>query len=94
MFTPEDREQLRDELICAARADAHIGGAALVGSSALGREDQWSDIDLALCVDADAERAAVIAEWTDMANAGTTRESSRSPFPATERASELLAPIP
>ncbi|MDQ3648225.1 MAG: nucleotidyltransferase domain-containing protein [Actinomycetota bacterium] len=46
MYTPEHREQLRDELVSAARADARIGAAALVGSSALGREDQWSDIDV------------------------------------------------
>jgi Nucleotidyltransferase domain len=65
VFTVEARERLRDGLVSAAQADARIGAAALVGSSALGREDQWSDIDLALCVDADAERPAVIAEWTD-----------------------------
>ena len=65
MFAVEDRERRRDELISAAQADARISAAALVGSSALGREDRWSDIDLALCVDPDADHAAVIAEWTD-----------------------------
>jgi predicted nucleotidyltransferase len=65
VFTAEDRERLRDELIAAARADPRIAAAALVGSAALGREDEWSDIDLALSVDADVEPAAVIAEWTD-----------------------------
>jgi len=65
MFTVVARERLRDVLVSAAEADARISAAALVGSSALGREDRWSDIDLALCVDADAERPAVIAEWTD-----------------------------
>jgi len=65
MFTVEARERLRDDLVSAAQADARISAAALVGSSALGREDEWSDIDLALCVDADAQRSAVIAEWTD-----------------------------
>jgi hypothetical protein len=52
-------------LVSAAQADARIGAAALVGSSALGSEDEWSDIDLALCIDAESERATVIAEWTD-----------------------------
>lgn len=65
MFTVEDRERLRDRLISAGRADARISGAALTGSGALGREDRWSDIDLALCVCADADRAAVIADWTN-----------------------------
>lgn len=61
----EGSEGLRDELVLAAQADARISAAALVGSLALGREDRWSDIDLALCVDDNAERPAVIAEWTD-----------------------------
>jgi predicted nucleotidyltransferase len=65
VFAVEDRERLREVLISAAQADARISAAALVGSSALGREDRWSDIDLALCVDADANRSGVIAEWTD-----------------------------
>jgi hypothetical protein len=67
VFEVQDRERLRDELVSAAEADARISAAALVGSSALGGEDQWSDIDLALCIDADAdaERPAVIAGWTD-----------------------------
>jgi hypothetical protein len=65
VFTAEARERLRNRLVSAAQADARISAAALVGSSALGSEDEWSDIDLALCVDADSERAAVIAEWTN-----------------------------
>lgn len=65
MFTAEEREGLRDELISAARADVHISAAALVGSSALGREDRWSDIDLALCLASDADRTQAIADWTD-----------------------------
>ncbi len=55
----------RDRLVSAVQADTRICAAALVGSSALGREDQWSDIDLALCIDPNAERPAVVAEWTD-----------------------------
>ena len=65
MFTAEDRERLRDELVSAARADARISAAALTGSAATGREDRWSDIDLALCVDHDADRAQAIADWTE-----------------------------
>jgi hypothetical protein len=64
-FTPEDRIRLRDELIAVARADARITSAALTGSAALGAEDRWSDIDLALGVAANADRGRVIADWTD-----------------------------
>ncbi len=62
MFGPEDRERLKDELVSRARADARVDAAALVGSSAAGREDRWSDIDLALSVAAD--RDETMADWT------------------------------
>ena len=65
LFTPDDRAALRDALIEAARGDARISGVALTGSSALGAEDRWSDVDLALGVAAGADRRALIAEWTD-----------------------------
>ena len=63
MFSASERERIRNELIAAARADARVTGAALVGSAAVGREDRWSDIDLALCVDAD--RAQAVADWSE-----------------------------
>ncbi|MEJ7783887.1 MAG: hypothetical protein WKF96_03720 [Solirubrobacteraceae bacterium] len=65
VFTAEDREALRDQLVAAAQADRHISAAALVGSSALGREDRWSDIDLALCLASAGDRTQTIADWTD-----------------------------
>jgi predicted nucleotidyltransferase len=66
MFTPEDRERLRDVLVSAARADDRIEGAALTGSAALGAEDRWSDIDLALGLAADADLGEVMADWTEV----------------------------
>ncbi len=66
MFTPEARGRLRDMLVSAARADERITGAALTGSAALGAEDRWSDIDLALGLAADADLSQVIADWTDL----------------------------
>jgi hypothetical protein len=65
VFTPEQRERLREKLVSAAYADTRITGAAVTGSAAIDREDQWSDIDLALCVAADAEFSQVLADWTD-----------------------------
>lgn len=65
VFSIEDRERLREELVSLARADARVSGAALTGSAALGREDRWSDIDLALCIADEADRAQVIADWSD-----------------------------
>jgi predicted nucleotidyltransferase len=63
MFTPQERQELKRALIDRARADQHVVGAGLVGSSATGEEDPWSDIDLALSVGA-GEIDTVVAEWT------------------------------
>ncbi|MEU4288457.1 nucleotidyltransferase domain-containing protein, partial [Kribbella sp. NPDC026596] len=48
----------------AARSDARITGAALTGSAAIGAEDEWSDVDLALGLAVDADQDAVLADWT------------------------------
>jgi hypothetical protein len=64
VFAVEDRERLRDQLIAAAQADPRISAAALLGSSAVGPEDQWSDVDFAVCVNDEPERQTVITEWT------------------------------
>jgi predicted nucleotidyltransferase len=65
VFTPQERERLRERLVSAAYADPRITGAAITGSAAVGREDRWSDIDLAWCVAADADRGQVLADWTE-----------------------------
>lgn len=62
VFSPEDRERIKDELVSRAREDDRIDAAALVGSSARGDEDSWSDIDLALSVAGD--RTQTIVDWT------------------------------
>jgi hypothetical protein len=65
MFTPDDRMRLRDALIESARADGRITSAALTGSGAIGSEDRWSDIDLALGLAAEANYSQIVADWTD-----------------------------
>jgi len=63
IFTPEERERLRRELVSAAQNDPNLRGAAHTGSAAASRLDRWSDIDLALCVKSAHEQ--VVAEWTN-----------------------------
>lgn len=65
LFTSQDRSRLREALVSTAHADARISGAALTGSASVGREDRWSDVDLALCLAPDADQRQVVAEWTD-----------------------------
>jgi predicted nucleotidyltransferase len=64
MFTREKREQIRAALVNAAQADPKVAGAAHLGSAAADRLDDWSDIDLALCILPEGEREEVIASWT------------------------------
>lgn len=64
MFTPEERARLRSDLLEHAASDGRISGAAITGSGAAGREDRWSDIDLAFGIGADADLTAVVADWT------------------------------
>lgn len=64
LFTAEDRERLRTELVAAAEQDSRISGAAHLGSGATGVLDRWSDIDLALCLAHDADANEVISDWT------------------------------
>ena len=65
IFTPDERERLRGELISAAQKDPSLCGAAHTGSAASSRLDRWSDIDLALCLRPDASHERVVAEWTE-----------------------------
>ena len=64
MYTVAERSRLRDSLVEAARSDARVAGAALTGSAAVGGEDAWSDIDLALGLVPDADQDAVLADFT------------------------------
>lgn len=65
MFTVEERTDICNRLIAAARSDPQVIGAALVGSTAKGLEDRWSDIDLALQVAAGADPDEVAERWTE-----------------------------
>ena len=64
MFTPEERDDLRFMLLEHAKTDRSITGAAITGSASIGREDEWSDIDLAFGVKDVADLPVVISDWT------------------------------
>jgi hypothetical protein len=64
MFTPEQRAGIRSGLLEYAASDPRISGAAITGSVAAGREDRWSDIDLAFGVVDETEMPNVLSDWT------------------------------
>jgi hypothetical protein len=64
MFTPEERDRVRKHLLECAQADRRITGAAITGSAAAGREDNWSDIDLAFGIRNTDELQDAVSDWT------------------------------
>lgn len=65
MFTDKEREALRSQLIEAARSDPRITGAAITGSASVGKEDPWSDIDLAFGVSEGAQVQATLRDFSE-----------------------------
>ena len=64
MFNPEERARLRSDLLEHAAGDPRISGAAITGSAAAGREDRWSDIDLAFGIHNADELPRILGDWT------------------------------
>jgi hypothetical protein len=64
VFTPEEREQVRDRLLQKARSDPRIIAGASVGSGAQGQADRWSDLDLTFGLAVGVEMSGVLEEWT------------------------------
>lgn len=62
MFTAEDRDRVREQLLARAQADDAITGAAFTGSHATGDGDRWSDTDLVLAVRGELDPA--LDRWT------------------------------
>jgi hypothetical protein len=62
MFSVEERDRLREQLLARAGADDRIVGAAFTGSEAVGDSDRWSDTDLVLAVQ--GELTPVLDRWT------------------------------
>jgi hypothetical protein len=61
LFTPQERESVRERLLEHARSDPRIAAAAVIGSAVTGTEDRWSDVDLTFGVTEPV--ADVLAEW-------------------------------
>jgi hypothetical protein len=64
-FTVETRIQLKLKLLEFATRDPRLSGVAVTGSDAVGREDRWSDIDLAFGVSDPALVGAVLSDFSD-----------------------------
>ena len=64
MYSAADRERVRADLIAAGRADPRVTGVALTGSASIGREDRWSDVDLAFGIRETSEIELAVVDYT------------------------------
>ena len=63
LCTPEERERILHSILNALNKDSRIAGVVLVGSGAVGFEDEYSDIDLSVVVGSRDNIEAVFREW-------------------------------
>ena len=66
MFTIEFRDHVRHRVLELAKADPRVTAGALIGSTALGAGDQWSDVDLAFGIADGNTLETVIDDWTEV----------------------------
>jgi len=64
MFTPEERELLRTELLDRASAELRILVSATTGSGATDHLDKWSDIDMAFAFADGVDLHPILSDWT------------------------------
>lgn len=64
MFTVEQRDHVRARVLELARTDPRVTAGALTGSTAVGAEDEWSDIDVAFGIADGISPEAVLDDWT------------------------------
>jgi hypothetical protein len=64
MFTTAERASIRADLLAQAAQDKRIVSGAITGSAATGREDDWSDIDLAFGIASGVPLGEVLSDWT------------------------------
>ncbi|HYO48376.1 MAG TPA: hypothetical protein VEW94_00885 [Chloroflexia bacterium] len=66
MFTTEQRDYVRDRVLDLARRDPRVTAGALTGSTAVGAEDEWSDVDVAFGIADGITPEAVLDDWTEV----------------------------
>ncbi len=64
MFTAEQRDHVRNYVLAMAQTDPRVSGGALIGSTAGGTGDNWSDIDITFGIAAGHAIETVIDDWT------------------------------
>ena len=66
MFTIEQRDYMRDRVLSLARSDPRVTAGACTGSTAVGTEDEWSDIDVYFGIADGINPETVLQDWTEV----------------------------
>lgn len=66
MFTAKQRDHVRNYVLEMAQTDPRVTGGALIGSTAAGAEDNWSDIDVTFGIATGNAIETVIDDWTQV----------------------------
>lgn len=66
MFTTKQRDHVRNYVLKMAQTDPRVTGGALIGSTAAGTEDNWSDIDVTFGIATGNVIETVIDDWTQV----------------------------
>ena len=64
MFTVRERERVRDRIMQLSKSDSRLVTGVLIGSTAVGGGDRWSDLDLTFGLADNAVLDEVLADWT------------------------------
>jgi len=64
MFSVNDRDRIRDDVLEMAASDPRVVSGAVVGSLALGGGDRWTDLDLTFAVADEFSIFDVLDDWT------------------------------
>src|SRR6058998_2304264 len=64
MFTVVERDLVRKRLVQMSRADPRLVAGAMIGSTAGGGGDRWSDLDLTFGLADGVAIDEVLADWT------------------------------
>ena len=65
MFTPHDRDRVRERALEWAESDPRVVAGAVVGSLAQRPGDRWSDLDLTFAVEDGVPIREVLDQWSD-----------------------------
>jgi hypothetical protein len=64
MFSIDDRNRVRDDVLAMAAADSRVVAGAVLGSLAHDEGDRWSDLDLMFAVADGAALSEVLEDWS------------------------------